>query len=213
MHCSLNMRAENHSTKVHVEQHPKRPKLHALLIIQPNLSRGTHIHSVKFLSFVNSSNNSCKSPSEILCCRLGISDLASSALSQHKLPFHYQPTATHNNSKARHTQLRPLEHLQLSMRVQQPLHSLDVLLVLEPRKYLEVIQRLGKIPIHCHPLALCLYGRTVTVERVTGKQRNILRFLVFLPPAALILQHLVNDEPCFGQREGMCVLIGAEFES
>lgn len=45
-------------------------------------------HSVKFRNLVSSSNSSCKSPSEILFWRLGISDLASSALSQHKLPAH-----------------------------------------------------------------------------------------------------------------------------
>lgn len=44
------------------------------------------IYSVKFRNLVNSSNSSCKSPSDILFCRLGINDLASSALSQHRLP-------------------------------------------------------------------------------------------------------------------------------
>lgn len=47
------------------------------------------IYSVKFRSLVNSSNSSCKSPSVILFCRLGINDLASSALSQHRLPVMY----------------------------------------------------------------------------------------------------------------------------
>lgn len=44
------------------------------------------IYSVKFRSLVSSSSNSWRSPSEILSARLGISDLASSALSQHRLP-------------------------------------------------------------------------------------------------------------------------------
>ena len=45
------------------------------------------------------------------------------------------------------TQLRPLKHLQLRVRVQQPLHGLDVLLVLEPRKHLQVVERFGEVPV------------------------------------------------------------------
>ena len=44
-------------------------------------------HSTKFLSFVMSSSNSCKSTSLILFAKLGISVFASSALSQHRLPI------------------------------------------------------------------------------------------------------------------------------
>lgn len=46
----------------------------------------------------------------------------------------------------KHTQLRPLEHLQLRVRVEKPLHGADVLLVLEPREHLQVVERLGQIP-------------------------------------------------------------------
>lgn len=44
-----------------------------------------------------------------------------------------------NKKKRGNTKLRPLKHLQLRMRIQQSLHSLDILLVLEPRKHLEVV--------------------------------------------------------------------------
>lgn len=45
------------------------------------------------------------------------------------------------------TQLRPLKHLQLRMRVQQPLHRLNILFILESRKDVQIIQRLGQVPI------------------------------------------------------------------
>lgn len=46
----------------------------------------------------------------------------------------------------KHTQLRPLKHLQFRMRVQQPFHRLDVFLVLKPGKHLQIIQCFGEIP-------------------------------------------------------------------
>lgn len=78
-----------------------------------------HRYSVKLRNLVNSSNNSCKSPSVILFWRLGIRDLASSALSQHKLP---KPKSICRDSPNHEhgiklTELRPLEHLQFRMRV------------------------------------------------------------------------------------------------
>lgn len=54
--------------------------------LHPDLHLCCASYSVKLRSLVNSSSNSWRSASEILFWRLGISDLASSALSQHKLP-------------------------------------------------------------------------------------------------------------------------------
>ena len=55
-----------------------------------------HFHSTKFLSFVISSNSSCKSISLILSDKLGIKVFASSELSQHKLPiFSHQLRMSH----------------------------------------------------------------------------------------------------------------------
>lgn len=51
------------------------------------------------------------------------------------------------NDDSRLTQLRPLKHLQLRMRVQKPLDSLNVLLILEPRKHIQIIQGLGQVPV------------------------------------------------------------------
>lgn len=48
------------------------------------------------------------------------------------------------------TQLRPLKRLEIRMRIQQPFHSLDILLIFEPRKYLEVVECFGEVSVHQH---------------------------------------------------------------
>lgn len=82
------------------------------------ITQGIPFYSVKFRNLVNSSNSSCRSVSDILLCRLGINDLASSALSQQRLPVvcQYQSVLaqiSHDRQKERHTQLRSFKHLQL----------------------------------------------------------------------------------------------------
>lgn len=51
------------------------------------------------------------------------------------------------SAKSKLTQLRPLEHLQLCMRVQKAFDCLNVLLILEPGKDVQVIQRLGQVSV------------------------------------------------------------------
>lgn len=58
-------------------------------------------YSPKFRNLVNSSSSSCRSASEILFCKLGIRDLASSALSQHKLPVKCQSRPLKKRRKKR----------------------------------------------------------------------------------------------------------------
>lgn len=80
------------------------------------ITQGIPFYSVKFRNLVNSSNSSCRSVSDILLCRLGINDLASSALSQQRLPVVCQSVLaqiSHDRQKERHTQLRSFKHLQL----------------------------------------------------------------------------------------------------
>lgn len=52
--------------------------------------------------------------------------------------------------KSKLTQLRPLKHLQLGVRVQKAFDCLNVLLVLEPGKDIQVIQRLGQVSVKKH---------------------------------------------------------------
>jgi hypothetical protein len=87
------------------------------------------------------------------------------------------------------TQLRPLKHLQLRVRVQKALDGLDVLLILEPSKDIQVIQSLGQVSVEDIPgkHSISLIGSIVL----------LLRLLVFVAAASLILQHLVDNESCF----------------
>lgn len=85
------------------------------------------------------------------------------------------------------------------MRIQKPLHRLDILFVFEPRKYFQVIKRLRQvpdilqlacfIPIPSHQLPSLISSVWVL---------NILRLLIFLPSSSLILQNLVDNKPGFG---------------
>ena len=109
----------------------------------------TATHSTKFLSFVISSNSSCKSSSPIFCSRLGINVFASSEVSQHRLPtlgISYLPISRRHVRYElllrMHTELRSLKKLQFAARRECALHSLDILFLLEPRKYVQVILRL-----------------------------------------------------------------------
>ena len=96
-----------------------------------------------------SSNSSCKSASLILFARLGISILASSAVSQHRLPSSYLALAQKCATAMRlsmHTELRSLEELQLHFRVQQPLDGFNILLGFESCEDIQVVVRLVEYP-------------------------------------------------------------------
>lgn len=139
-----------------------------------NNHRPFQIYSVKFRNLVSSSSNSCKSPSVILFWRLGIRDLASSALSQHRLPIsksvtRHLPCRYHGSTlwggAIKLTELRPLKHLQFCMRVQEPLNGFDVLLVLKPRKYIQVIQRLVQVPVERSCISILLFDIDACMDR------------------------------------------------
>ena len=113
------------------------------------------VHSMKLRNFVISSRISCSSESAIFLPKLGISVLASSALSQQSEPIVavYQlilllgPKPLEKLMIARAlTKLRPLKRRQYAPS-QHLLHSCNILAPLEPRKHIQVVLRLTQDPI------------------------------------------------------------------
>lgn len=102
------------------------------------------------------------------------------------------------------------------MRVQQTLNSLDVLLILEPRKHLEVVQRLRQVPIQKHVISNLYPFLDVSKIAINeGKQRkeeHLLRLIVLLPTPPLVLQHLVDNQSSFRQRQRMRVLVRSQLQ-
>jgi len=85
-----------------------------------------------------------------LFARLGISILASSAVSQHRLPSDHPTSATNCIAAFRAplpTKLRPLKELQLNFGIQQPLHGLYVLFGFESREDIEIVIGLVEDPV------------------------------------------------------------------
>jgi len=110
---------------------------------------------------VISSNSSCRSSSEILSVRLGIRVFASSAVSQHSDPCSCQYaffclTLKWLRRPARHTQLSTLKFGKLLMRSKETFYSLDIFLLLEACKVVEVLCRF-LVNTVCSKLACALH--------------------------------------------------------
>lgn len=96
-----------------------------------------------------SSKSSCKSSSVLLCARLGIKVLASSALSQQRDPMTQSSVSAIYSQQTLHsspTKLGTLETRQIGLLNQNSLNSLSGLLLLESRENLEVGLGFGDNP-------------------------------------------------------------------